>query len=726
MAQGWLNAPEGGVSSPGAARDELGAPRIVTGAEAAEAMGKLGYNVENMTSMLPTMNKIVDSTTSLIDNAYNRQLEYRKSLAALGETAARTNLLGAQADNLQSESDLRKKTMDLDVQQKQLAIQQGQLNLQGAQLGLDDAKRQQQVISDANSEYPAYRDAIAALKPDDPDLDDEIATIKRKYSNASGFAGTEARVAGLEADLYNRRKNSTTVQYNAALMGGLEQAQQNQLLPSRVDVRKEVLNGNGDMLLQDASRAAVNKRLDAIGGAIAASQQPGAPLDQQTVNDLRVGINNPTPEHGAVFGHDGSLNTEDDTQMRKLEAKYGITSAYPDVKMTVTQEPDESGVMRTKYQLTGPPGQVKAAQAAAGPAGPGAQFNYDYSKDTDYQQAKQDVNNTPGDYGTPDKLNKAVWNRYLAIRQSKGLGAPGSDQTNQKPAQGQTPTLPVQPKNQGYIGRKAPRAAGGAEAGNLANPELQPVSYEPGAGGGGRTVQTSNNDYRPPPEAGNVLGIDRNVWANVMSEEGPGFGKDGSHDSVFGLWADSDDVEGQAYNVVRQYGANSPQAFQAVTAAWTDKFLKQSQPWELTSPGLQEMVIADSQHVGGAAARKIINEMGGFAAVNNMDPGQAIDEYARLRTGLWPGNMGRVIRERNWALQNDATLRGQGGGPQVTTASASPAAAPPGQQPAAPATAAAAPQARTARLTPLTPLRFAPTEREGQVAQYLPRGGATA
>jgi hypothetical protein len=67
MAEGWLEAPAADVTSPGAAKDVLGAPQIVTGAEGAEAMGRLGYNVENMTSMLPVMNQITQSTTSLVD-----------------------------------------------------------------------------------------------------------------------------------------------------------------------------------------------------------------------------------------------------------------------------------------------------------------------------------------------------------------------------------------------------------------------------------------------------------------------------------------------------------------------------------------------------------------------------------------------------------------------------------------------------------------------------------
>lgn len=675
MAQGWLNAPEGGVSSPGAARDDLGAPRIVTGAEAADAMGRLGYNVDNMTSMLPTMNKIVQSTTSLIDNAYDRQIAYRKSLADLGESAAKTSLYGAQADNIQTEADLHKQTMDLDVQQKKVGLQRDQLALQAAQIGIGDAQHQQQIANDAYSEYPAYRDAMTALTPEDPNLDDDIAAIKRKYQNASSFAATEGRVAGLEADLYNRRKNSTTVQYNAALMGGLEQAQQSNLLPSRVDVRKEVLNGNGDMLLQDASRAVVNKRLDAVAGAIAASQQPGAPLDRQTVNDLRVGINNPTPEHGAVFGHDGSLNTEDNTQISQLEAKYGVKSAYPDVKMTVTQEPDEHGVMRNKYQLTGPPGQVKAAEAAVGPAGPGAQFNYDYSKDQDYRQATQDVNSTPGDYSTPQKLTQAIWNRYLAIRQSKGLGAPGSDQTNQT----------AQPQKTGVGGRPVPPNYRGT-------PLSQAEPIQPDTSGSRRLNAIYNN-----PGALGLSDLGRRFGATASGKYDTGHPfaqfptKEAGAAAQFALWENKEHYLGHTLK-------------DAITN-WI-------------GPGEHGEAEYISQRTGIPLDQTITDDF--LRSPDGIRLMQAQAEYEGQN----------VLTAEQWKRGQDWAYKGiePGSGAKRESEVAQRGS----QQPAGPATAAAAPAARApaqpsaTRLTALTPLQYTPTEREGEVAQYLPRRGAAA
>jgi hypothetical protein len=172
------------------------------------------------------------------------------------------------------------------------------------------------------------------------------------------------------------------------------------------------------------------------------------------------------------------------------------------------------------------------------------------------------------------------------------------------------------------------------------------------ASSGNAATGTSNNDYALPEGAGGKMGIPAHVWQNVMSEEGAEVGQDGSHPSVFGLWGDKGGMEGAAYRRAVQSGPRSLAAYNAVTNTWINNFLPQSQPWKLQSPGMQELVIADSQHRGGDSARSIIDAMGGWNAVNSMDPQQAIATYSELRKPLWPANEARVTRERDWALRN--------------------------------------------------------------------------
>lgn len=177
----------------------------------------------------------------------------------------------------------------------------------------------------------------------------------------------------------------------------------------------------------------------------------------------------------------------------------------------------------------------------------------------------------------------------------------------------------------------------------------------------GRLPTSNSSGYAYPDGSADVNGIDRNVWSNVMSEEGPEFSMDGKHMSVFGLWKDAPGAEGDAYRTVRQYGANSLQAYNAVTSAWNQLFLQKTKPQLLTSPGMQELVIADSQHAGGGPTLKIIQQMGGWDAINKMNPADAIRTYSGLREHLWPGNSARVDRERTWALAHDSTLSGDTG-----------------------------------------------------------------
>lgn len=179
-----------------------------------------------------------------------------------------------------------------------------------------------------------------------------------------------------------------------------------------------------------------------------------------------------------------------------------------------------------------------------------------------------------------------------------------------------------------------------------------PASKLASSGRSSPATATSNNDYTLPEGAVGKMGIPSHVWQNVMSEEGPEVGYDKSHPSVFGLWGDTGGMEGAAYRRAVQSGPRSLAAYNAVTNTWINSFLPQSQPWKLDSPGMQELVIADSQHRGGDSARSIIDAMGGWNAINSMDPQQAVATYSELRKPLWPANEARVIREREWALRN--------------------------------------------------------------------------
>src|SRR6266404_7777351 len=102
--------------------DPLGPPKIVTGVDYMHALAALGYNVENMSSPLPTMTKIAQSATSLVDNQYNQAMQWQKSKADTQEAVARANNIDSQTAYNNQALDLRLKDLDLQNKQRQQGL----------------------------------------------------------------------------------------------------------------------------------------------------------------------------------------------------------------------------------------------------------------------------------------------------------------------------------------------------------------------------------------------------------------------------------------------------------------------------------------------------------------------------------------------------------------------------------------------------------------------------
>src|ERR1700756_3983540 len=102
--------------------DYLGAPKVVTGADYMHALAALGYNVENMSSPIPTMTKIASAQTSFLDNLYNQNLERQAKQATLQETLARANNIDSVTDYNNKSLDLRLKALDQENQDRDLNL----------------------------------------------------------------------------------------------------------------------------------------------------------------------------------------------------------------------------------------------------------------------------------------------------------------------------------------------------------------------------------------------------------------------------------------------------------------------------------------------------------------------------------------------------------------------------------------------------------------------------
>ncbi len=359
MPQGWLNAPEGGVASPGAARDELGVPRIVTGAEEADAMGRLGYNVENMTSMLPTMNKIVQSTTSLIDNAYDRQMAYRKSLADLDEANARTGLYGAQADNLQSESDQRKQLLPLDIQARNLALKTNQLKL--------DALESQQ--ADTSDAADRAKEAISALPVwNDPQYSTQINDWLDK--NAYLLSRPDAVGKQLQAayGLVDGRVRATTdFQDKLGQAKELNSLQQGGFLQSPIDPDRLAFSGQAAPTLVQGRIA---KNLDQLQQLITDPRVPQAQKDQltglysygKTFLDSDTGASDVMANKAhELFSANGNFNGTAQGLLNGINASLNKETKPAEETRTIYSPPLKPGMKPEERKITGTPEQVQAA-----------------------------------------------------------------------------------------------------------------------------------------------------------------------------------------------------------------------------------------------------------------------------------------------------------------------------------------------------------------------------
>src|SRR5215475_4501692 len=89
-------------------RDPLGAPESVDPSRYMDALARLGFNVDNMSSYLPQAVANMKNVNELFTYNWNQQMGWQKTQAE-----ARYNM--AQADHLDEETDFNTKTSDLRI-----------------------------------------------------------------------------------------------------------------------------------------------------------------------------------------------------------------------------------------------------------------------------------------------------------------------------------------------------------------------------------------------------------------------------------------------------------------------------------------------------------------------------------------------------------------------------------------------------------------------------------
>jgi len=647
-----------------------------------DALARLGYNRENMFSPLPMITKNIQALTSLVDENYNNQMKWQASQAQIKETLARAGNIDSQTAYNNQSLQARLKALDLEniindnrakvsnatiedqIQKAKIATKQDQENLRHsenynpiieeeghqklsqAQILTEDMKSQQQRDRAALDELPM---ALADIPtdPSDPDFEDKLVTFYKNHPAAATNPKTSAMINLRMQAIENARNQLSSVQEannNAKTIMAMKATGD---LPGSTDV--DALKKNPVLAHQtivNGNVTATQRRISEILSAIGPTPPPEL---QRQVGELQNAQNRLSTILGAPDGTNqiisGAWSQFFDTNGRLnpgLEADIAGIQTYAQERVKQGLAKPMSTTISVKGIEPVNPSEIRVENVPAG-------------REAEVTRQMQEALKSP---------------------EQRAQEAAGVQANKQVQLTSDVAKLYQSDSKLMDMAKEAARTGDWSKVTEeirkrLPQPEAKPGTTQTGRAGTEDQLATSNNDYKFPSGAPDVMGIDRNVWANVMSEEGREFGKDGSHDSVFGLWADAPGVESAAYRAVREHGPDSLPAYNAVTSAWTQAFLSQSRPWDLNSPGLQEMVIADSQHVGGEAARRIIERMGGYPAVNAMDPAEAIRRYSELRLPIWErtNNAARVTREMHWALTHDrqlASTQEQLGAPQAS------------------------------------------------------------
>lgn len=587
--------------------DPLGTPKLSGSYDASNPMGSF-FTAFNF-------------GTNLIDNWIDSNLKVQQSRLNMQLAAQRGRQVDQEMSINQQKADQAAQLFPLQRQAEQQRVQQSQFTLDSTKQELDrDNKAYEQV--------GPLRDEIKSIDKDDPDFDKKIAALEEKYPDAFTSKATASMVVPFINELSQRRAASSKFQLAQGQKDTLKGHIQNGYLPESFDPDQAVASGQAQQLIDSGNRQAAIQRYQKAMPYMDPAERVWAQNEITRITGGYQGENQRAPDQ-TMLTPKGQLNPDSDARLGTIERKYNLAPkpAGP-TKDIVTKQYDAQGNVISQTTIKGvqaTPGDVSAAGKQPETVTTGTPSTDKIIASKAFQGVMSDVQTGKLKLPEGTVLNSPEGRAWLKGEYLKRAANTGE----QIPGTGE---IPVPPE---------PERAGKKKSG---------LSYN----------ETSNNDYAMPAGATEKMGISPLVWSNVMSEEGPTPGLDGSHPSVFGLWGDKGGIEGAAYRRVMAAGPRSPEAYHAVTDAWINQFLPQSQPWQLESPGMQELVIADSQHRGGQYARAIIDRMGGWDAINAMDPRQAIETYSELRKPLWPGNnrpfpdgaTDRVTRERAWALRH--------------------------------------------------------------------------
>lgn len=381
------------ISSTPDLSDPLGAPKIVTGPEYMEALGKLGYNVENMTSMLPTITKIAEAGSSLLDQAYNQNLEYQKAQGDLAYKRAQAGYIQSEADYNNASLDTRIKQLGYEADLKKNEAATSDRTLEGAiaainaknalspqldQATLDKSKadaRDLKAQADARDEENRLRtlaqqerDAMFAAWPkaEDPDYDQKVTDLIGQYPNAIGNPNTSKQVELFMQGRAGVRSQNATVQLRAKNLAALQTGLDRHSLGSGTDIHALSQNPQAaQAVIAQSNIADTLTRVQSILNKMPATANLPPEIQQQAIalqgfaNKMRGILTNPEQGmndvrnglHGGTFDADGNLSPDLEGDLQAMEQYYAVW-----LKRAAEEKPPETTVTTGKIdQLTRKP-----------------------------------------------------------------------------------------------------------------------------------------------------------------------------------------------------------------------------------------------------------------------------------------------------------------------------------------------------------------------------------
>ena len=391
--------------------DPLGAPQIVTGVEYGDMLAKLGYNVENMTSSLPMISKIAQAGTSLLDSAYQHNLDYQKAQSDLALSYARADSLDTETDFNRQNLQNRLKEFDLNNQTKALALKYDTDTLATRENTLDLANKSAQQKLDFDKNYDPERqkqldlqnqeaqsnlglvqksndDALAAMSKwnsvykDYPDVTDpDYVTKRATWIDQNRDVITNPKTAAKANDLILRGDAA-----NSSLAATqLKNDHVNQILQGQKEGRiSPVLDANKIAGTDEGQNQIVRANLGRIADQLGSAQSSLPNVVDPRVTDLRTRLTNLRGQVSAYMGSDdevgnikkgGNVNVGVNGLARgdiegTLNAAKALSDEYikkgvvpPTVKMELPSAPHQQGARaQPMVTIEGTPEFIESAR----------------------------------------------------------------------------------------------------------------------------------------------------------------------------------------------------------------------------------------------------------------------------------------------------------------------------------------------------------------------------